>query len=431
MLKITSSKVTFSDIDIIRLAEKLSTPFFLFSQKTLENNYKEFYKAFSSQYKNIRIDFSVKTDNEISVLKILKNLGSHGEIVAGYELKLAQKAGFSVSDLTYDGPCKSDTDIALAIKEGIHAIYADSAGELSRISRIAKKLKKTAPVGLRINLGLKSILSGPAETAIGKFGIPLKGALLTMVEASQLPNLKIMAISTHIGSQITSVEPYLKAVEKMCGLLKDCITVGLPIEEVCLGGGFPSQSLNKVTLPGFLLSSLGIVYQTTLPSLADYGSQIGSAFSGFLRRNNMSNVQLVFQPGRSISSSMGIMISTVRVVKDKWIFLDTSTSTLPESIFFAQRKMLVANKINQPPFQKYNVAGKGLNSSDNFAYNLPLPRMEVGDKVIILDAGAYSISRANRFTVLNPAIYMIKNNGKIIKVRREEEYGDVLRPMEF
>ena len=420
----------FLNQNIGELAKKYKTPFFLFSERELTSNYRDLLKSFSRYYTKVRIDYSVKTNNEIGVLRVLKNAGSNAEIVSGYELELCKKAGFKLNKLTFDGPYKTDEDIALAIKSGIHAFYADSEGEFERIDRVASRYRKIVNVGLRVNLGMKSYLEGPAETYITKFGEDYKKVKDILMRNSGLKNIRIMAISTHIGSQILKPEYYVKAVEMMLILAKEIYDSGIKLEEVCLGGGFPSQTLIKNTLPRLLLSQIGMRFVEKPKPISEYGNKIATAFSKLILANDLPKMTLVLQPGRSISSSMGIMITKAAVVKDNWVFLDTSTSSLPESIFFAQRKIVPFIKEKRPT-KKYNIAGKGLNSSDNFVIDEVFPLIKKGDLFAILDAGAYSISRANRFTTLNPPVYMIKTSGNIVRIRRDENYKDVLGPMEF
>lgn len=431
MIKIKDNKLFFSKKNILTLARKYPTPFFLFSEKTLKDNYLEFSKVFSKNYRKIRLDFSVKTNNEQEILRILQKVGASCEVVAGFEIELCRKAGFSPKTITFDGPFKTDDEVSYALKQGIHAFYLDSIGEINRINKIAGKLGKKAKVGLRVNLGLKSYLSGIAETYIGKFGIPYKEFPKALKFFKKSANLEVIALSTHLGSQILSYEPYLKACEMMIGLAQKAKMRSIDISEINLGGGFPSQTLVKTTIPNLLLSRLGIKYEKKPPKLSEYGDNISKKFRDTLKKHKLKDITLAFQPGRSISSSMGIVVAKAAIVKDKWVFLDISTSSLPESIFFAQRKLIIANKLNVPHNRKYNIAGKGLNSADNFALNLSLPKLNEGDIVVILDAGAYSISRANRFTTLNPPVLLIKKNGQIKEIRRKEAAKDVLGPMEF
>lgn len=417
--------------NIVNLANKHKTPFFFFSERQLIDNYNKIKNSFSKYYKNVRIDYSVKTDNEIAVLQILNKIGSSAEVVSAYEIEMCFKAGFEAKDIVFDGPCKTDEEIEYAINKKIHAIYADSEGEFERISKIARKLHSTIGVGLRINLKMKSVLEGPAETYIGKFGVDVDSAANVISQASKLPGINIIAISTHLGSQILDINHYTKAVGKMTHLAGILKSQGIKIKEINLGGGYPSKSLIKNTLPMFALSFLKIEYKQTVPNIEKYGNAISLAFKRGISRNSLDKIVLSCQPGRSISSSMGIMITKAKVVKDKWIFLDASTSSLPESIFFAKRRVVKISKTLGNREKRYNIAGKGLNSADNFAFDQKIGDTKEGDLFAILDAGAYSISRSNRFTILNPAIYMIRINGKIERIRRAENVRDLLGPMEF
>lgn len=429
MIKFTGSKVLFSDTDIIPLAKKIATPFFLFSEQILEENYKELKKSFSAFYPKTRVDFSVKTNNELVILKILKRLGSGAEISCGHELYLAKLAGFSPDQITFDGPGKKKADIDFALSENIHAFYADSCQDLKKINDLAENKKVKTRVAIRINLGLKSILLGIAEAFIDKFGVPENEALQAYRVARNLENLEIIGITTHLGSQILAPEPYLKAIDKLTGLAQNLEKEGVKISEINLGGGYPSQTLIKTTLPNLFLSQFGLKLKTSATPISEFGQIISSHFGQKVQKLKIKPT-LALQPGRSITSSMGIAVAKVEVVKKDWVFLDISTSSLPESLFFCQREIILAKKIKDKKVFRFNVAGCGLNSADNLGLNIKMPKPEVGDIVIILDAGAYSISRANRFTILNPPVYLVTKEEEIKLIRRAENYEDIISPMQ-
>jgi len=431
MVKYLNNRLYFDEVDIEIFAKSKGTPFFLFSERILRENYRNFKKYFSSHYKQIRIDYSVKTDYEKSVLKILKEEGCSAETVASFELELLNKIGFPATRVVFDGPCKTDEEISFCLKQKIHAIYADSLEELSRINNIAKTLKVVAPVGLRISLGLKTLLSDITYRFVSKFGTRYNDALKGLIDAKRFKNIKIIALSTHIGSQMLRPAKYLKACDMLLLLAKKCKELDIDISEISLGGGYPSRTLIKVTPINFILMNLGIIPKQNSVSLKEFGKQISERFAENIKKYNLPDITLAFQPGRSISSSMGIAVSKVWVVKRNWAFVDISTSSIPESFLFAKRRIIPVIKKPKSGKMRYSIAGKGLNSVDNFTFNEPFPEIKVGDFMVVLDAGAYSISRANRFTALNPPVYMIRENGKIEEVRRKENYKDVLRPMEF
>lgn len=429
MLKEKDNELYFDGLNVNQLAKDKTTPFFLFSEETLESSYNEIVNSLKKNYEKIRIDYSIKTNNEIGVLKILKNLSSCAEIAAGQELFLAEKAGFKPEQITFDGPCKSKEDLALCLNKGIHVFNMDSLQELKNLNEIAKENNIRAKATFRINLEIKGIMPNIAEMYISKFGVPINLAYEAYKKALKYNNIEIIGISTHIGTQLTSPKPYLIAVKKLCDLAKKLEKHNVDIKEINLGGGFPSQTLSKTTVQSLLLSKIGIGIKSTVPPLSHYGETISKAFSDGVKEL-VSEPILAFEPGRSITSPMGVMVSRINVIKDsKWVFLDASANSIPEMIFFAQRELLFADKLNEPIDKKYNIAGSSLNSADIFAINKKIPSPEVGDLVIILDAGAYSISRANRFTILNPPVYMFDKNKKIRVIRRAEKNEDLITPM--
>lgn len=428
MLEEKNNELYFDGLNINQFAKNNETPFFLFSEKTLESNYNEIVDSLKKNYDKIRIDYSVKTNNEIAVLKILKNLGSCAEIASQQELFLAERAGFKPEQVTFDGPCKSKEDLTLCLDKNIHVFNVDSLQELKNLNEVANEKGVKAKVTFRINFGFKGIMSNIAELYISKFGIPIKSAYGAYKKAIECDNIEVAGISTHMGTQLTSPKPYLMAIKKLCGLAKKLEKCNIDVKEINLGGGFPSQTLSKTTIQNFLLSKIGVTIKKVIPPLSYYGETISKSFSAEIKSLTSEPI-LAFELGRSITSSMGIMVSKIKVVKDKWVFLDASANSIPEMIFFAQRELLFADRVNEPAEKRYNIAGSSLNSADIFAVNKKIAKPEVGDLVIILDAGAYSISRANRFTTLNPPVYMFDKNKKIRTIRRAETNDDLIAPM--
>lgn len=431
MLELNEGKVSLDGADIRTLKERYGTPFYLFSERTLERNYRELTSALAKNYPNFRIDYSVKSNNEIGVLKILHSLGSHGEIANHHELFLAQRAGFRPEQLTLDAPCKSRADIEECLKAGIYAFNLDSIEDLEDVNEAAKRLGKTAKVNVRVNIGLKKILPDMAEMYIGKFGVLKKDAARICELANAASNLELIGISTHMGSQITSVEPYLKLAEGMFDVAREVEARGLNISEICLGGGFPSQSLQKTSIPSFVLSGVfGISRVKEVPALREYGERISQKFAELAKTMERPPV-LVLQPGRSVASSMGVLVSEVKYVKGQWVFIDASVSFLPESLFFAQRKILFPEGQAKDGAKagRFKVSGGSLNSADIFSMDVRIPKPARGDLALVLDAGTYSISRAQRFAVVCPPVYMLDKDGKIKMIRRAENGEDLAAAM--
>lgn len=411
-------------LDVGEIARGLETPFFLFSQNILENQYRIIKDGLSENYPNNKIYYSAKTNFEEAVLKILLGQGSQLEIACGHEFFIANKIGFKAQDICFDGAVKTQRDLKYVIENGPVLINMDNKEEAKILDELSKSLGKKIRVGFRINPEMQGFLRGPAVTYIRKFGIPISQARALYGEVKKnYGNLEIVSVSAHIGSQITSIEPYKMLVRKLIGLVKDLKQDGITIEEVNLGGGFPSASLIKLGPIKFALSLLGIKIKSNIPSLVQYAREISKEFS--VETSDLENKPvLAVEPGRSIASSMGILVSRVAAVKSDWLFLDSSKYAISESIFFSQNQIVPVHK-NGQPVKNYNIAGSSLNTGDIIALNKKLPVMKSGDLVAILDAGAYSLSRAVQFTVLDPPVYLIDKNKKLRLIRRAGQYQDL------
>lgn len=427
-VSITKSTVNFDQLSIERLAKKYNTPLFVFSEQRLIDNYKTFERSFKSHYPNTFIHYSIKTNFELEILKRLKSLGSMGEAASALEVLFAQKAGFSPSDLILDGPAWTDEDIEYCIKKDIRTLNVDSPDELERVNKIAKKNKKKVRISFRIFPEIKmSILKSFIEGYIAKFGVPLSKAILAYKKAQEMSNILPVSISTHIGSMITNPAFYEQAISRLVKLTANLKSeLNINIDEINLGGGFGIQSLNYYSLQNAILEKAGISKYAKASSIEEFGKRITGAFKNKLKQYNLPKLKLILEPGRFLVSDCGILVTKVVAVKDQWIFIDGGINLIPESIFFIRRGFIVVNKAKSKQTNKYNIAGPTLNTADVLAVNQKMPKMEVGDIIVVLDAGAYSLSRSNQFTILRPDVIFINNKKQIKFLRRKETPEDIL-----
>lgn len=414
---------------------RYTTPYFLLSESAIREKAERFYKAFSEYYDKIKIYYSVKTNYELEVLKIIKDMGFGAEISGRLDLFFARKAEFEPSKIVYDGPCKSEEDLKYAIHEGIGIFNMDSITDAKNLDKVfdaqarnlwGGKLK----VGLRVNPELKGrYLTQLAEMYIGKFGVPISQAEKVFKKLLEFKNFEVVSIHTHIGSQILSPKPYVKTLDKVVNMLKSMEKIGVKIEEINLGGGFPSDTLIKTTIMNLALSKVGFSAGSNVPEIEEYANNIMNTFLEKIKVLK-SEPYLAFEPGRYIASKAGLYISKVVDVKDdKWVFIDGSISHVPENIFFASRRIQSIKESENK--KKFTVCGSSLNTGDIFSLNCKLPKnISVGDLVFIQDCGAYTFCKANQFIKLRCPIYLIRTNGKIKMIRREEEFEDINRLME-
>lgn len=424
---IVNNKIAFGGTLIDEIVKKYQTPLFLFSEQRLVDNYKAFSNSFIKHYPNTEIYYSIKTNFEIQILKTLKKLGSKGEAASAFEILIAEKAGFQDNELIIDGPAWPDSDIAYCIKKGIKTLNVDSLDELRRVNQIAIKLRKKVQITFRIYPEIKmSILKSFIEGYITKFGVPLSMAIEAYREALNMSHIIPVGISAHIGSMITDPNYYEKAVDRLVELAAKLQQLNINIKEINIGGGFGVQSLNYYSIQNVILNKAGISQYNQAASIDEFGKRITSRFQEQLKRYRLPGIKLILEPGRFLVSDTGILLTKVVAVKENWIFLDGGINLIPESIFFIRRGFIVANKFKEKATKKYNIAGPTLNTADVLAIDQKLPQMNVGDTVVVLDAGAYSLTRSNQFTMLRPDVLYITSNKKIKFLRKKEEPEEVL-----
>lgn len=426
-INIVKKKVFFSNLSVEKLIRKYNTPLFVFSEQRLIDNFVSLGKAFKKHYPKTSIYYSIKTNYETQLLSTLRKAGSFGEAASALEVEIAEKAGFQAPELILDGPAWTDDDIATCIKKGVAVLNADSLDLMKKVDKIARKLNKRVNVSFRIYPEIKmSILKSFIEGYIAKFGIRLSDAVSIYKEASRLRNINLIAISAHIGSMVTDPTYYEKTVEKLVTLAKKLKDAGISIESINIGGGFGIQSLNYYSIQNVILNKAGISQYSKAASIEEFGRRIGTKFKESLKSNGLPELELILEPGRFIASDSGILLTKVISVKKNWIFIDGGINLIPESIFFIRRGFIVANKVGIKPDHKYNIAGPTLNTADVLAVNQKLPKIEVGDTIIVLDAGAYSLSRSNQFTILRPSAIYINKNGKVKLLRKPERPKEIL-----
>ncbi len=423
--------VLFSGIPVEDLVKRYDSPVFVFSEARIIENYKALSSAFRKYYPKTEVYYSMKTNYEPQILSTLRSQGSKAELASGMELAFAKKAGFSGPDLVLDGPGWTSEDIDLCIKEGVHILNVDSLDMLYLVDKIAGKNKQKVKIGFRIYPEIHiSMLKTFIENYISKFGVPISDAVEAFRIAQELKNVEPVGIHTHIGSMITDPSYYEKTVDKFIKLASDLKKkLGIKLEEINLGGGYGVQSINYFSIQNIILNKVGVSQYSKAASIEEFGRRIATRFKDNLAKYKLADITLVLEPGRFIVSDSGVLITQVISAKKGWIFLDGGANIIPESIFFIRRGFIVANKYHQKPTHKYGIAGNTLSTPDILAIDQKMPKMEVGDTVIVLDAGAYTISRSNQFTVLRPEVVYVTKDGKLKHMRKKEVVLDLLNKL--
>lgn len=394
-----------------QLAEKFGTPLYVYSATRIEENYMAYDRALRRvmDKSNFTICYACKANSNIAVLKLLKNLGAGADIVSGGEMARALKAGIPAKKIVFSGVGKSEEELEAAIRKGIFQINVESEPELASISKIAKRLKKTVAVAIRVNPDVDARTHAKISTGRkeDKFGIDISDAPALYRRALKMPGIDACAVSVHIGSQLTSVAPYRRAYLRVAELVKKLRRQGNVITRLDLGGG------------------AGITYRNEKPLDLDlYALMIRDVILPL-------NVHVVLEPGRRIVGDAGVLLSRVRHIKQghdkKFLILDAAMNDLMRpALYDAYHPVLPVRKA-AGRLQTYDVVGPVCESSDIFNAGEKLPVMKPGDLVVLGVGGAYGAAMSSNYNT-RPLVAEVLVRGKTAAlIRKPQTVDDLIR----
>jgi diaminopimelate decarboxylase len=396
------------------LARKFGTPLYVYSQRTLTEHFQKLDAAMSPV--NHLVCFSVKSNSNRSALRALANLGSGFDIVSGGELQRVIAAGGDPRRCVFAGVGKTEDEIEFALRQGIYSFNAESEPELQRINRIAARLKKIAPIAVRVNPGVYAYTHAKITTGTyeNKFGIQFEQVEGVYARAGKLKNLWLRGLQMHIGSQITETTPFEQAVRKILPLLKR-LQEKYPLEFFSVGGG------------------LGIVYKPALASGAAAWWKTPAAKNILTPQKYAGrlvpllrplNLKILIEPGRFIAGNAGILVTRVEFVKKtgrkNFIIVDAAMNDLIRPAFYdAYHEIVPLTRKNGVQISS-DVVGPICESSDFFCKDRPLPKFGEGDYLALLSAGAYGFAQASNYNT-RPRAAEILVSGKRAAVARERQ----------
>ena len=405
----TSSGLTCNGVPIAGIADAVGTPVYVYAAGAIRQAYQRLDTAFAG-YPH-RIHFALKSNSTLALLRLLRELGSCADANSVGELQVAERAGFTPEQLVFTGVGKTREELAYAVGRGVAAINAESPGELDRIAEVARALGKAAKVALRVNpdIDAKSHPKISTGMKVNKFGVPIEDAPQLYRERLGTPELQMVGVHIHIGSQITSVEPMVRAATALSDLAIALKADGVPLEHVDLGGG------------------LGVSYDgQPVLSEADYAEAVLPA----LRR---CGLPVVLEPGRSLVAAAGVLVATVVDVKTfpggrRFAVLDAGMTELIRPAMYGAFHRIVPVAAVEPGTadETWDVVGPICESSDVFGRDRALPPLRVGDRLAILDAGAYGAVMASNYNrrLLCPEVLVDAGGWAII--RRRQTLDDIL-----
>ena len=422
--KYINGKLFCEEVDLERMSG-IETPFYLYSWNTFKDHFLRFQESFRGL--NPLICFAVKTCNNLVILKGLADLGAGMDIVSGGELYLSSVAGVPMNKIVYAGVGKTVGEIEFSTDQDIGFFNIESEPEFIRIEKIAARKNKIMNALLRVNpdeYDAKTHANTITGKKGGKFGVDL-GQVPDFFDAhGKSDYLKLAGLHIHLGSPIYSGKPYVKAIEKLTGLIEQMRSKGFPIKNLDIGGGFAAD------------------YETgASPSWDEYADDISS----LLKPLADSGIQIIIEPGRTISANAGILVTSIQYIKkagqNKNILItDTGMHHLirpalydahhfiwpvnpGESFSVSERKI----DMSFSRLEEYDVVGPICESSDYLAKNRKLPPVSPSDRLAIFTAGAYGMVMSSQYNSQpRPAEYLIDRD-KIFLIREKETYGDLLK----
>lgn len=410
-------------VPVRQIAEKVGTPFYLYSATTLREKYTSIRDAFKEV--NPLICFSMKTNNNLTLLRELIQLGSGIDTVSGGEIHLALKAGVAPEKIVYAGIGKTKEEITYAIDNNIGLINIESEQEFELVAQIAKAKNKTVRTALRVTPDVvdeKTHNKTKTGYKGSKFGVDIEDAKDFFAKHSSESHVQLCGIHAHIGSPIYSPEPYVKAIGRLIELVEYLKAKGNNISMIDIGGGFPTDYIDHKS-PEFSVFAAAIV-----PLLAPYVQ---------------AGVQIILEPGRSIVGNAGIVVSAINYIKEsggkKFAILDTGMSHLIRPALYDADHFIWPVKSAPSPalakrtlpsadaaLQTYDIVGPICESSDYLAKNRHLPALAQGDLLAIFTAGAYGFSMASQYNAIPRPAEIMVDGDKVLVIREKETYDDVV-----
>jgi diaminopimelate decarboxylase len=392
-------------VSVSSIAEQYGTPTYVYSRATLERHWRAFDDAFSG-FEHL-VCYAVKANSNIAVLNVLARLGAGFDIVSAGELARVIAAGGDARKTVFSGVGKTEAEIEYALSVGIRCFNVESIPELTRIDAVAGRMGVLAPVSIRVNPDVDAQTHPYISTGLkeNKFGIAIDDAKSVYLQAQALPYLNVVGVDCHIGSQLTSVSPFVDALARVLNLIDELAEVGIKIEHLDIGGG------------------LGIQYRSeTPPSPADYAAALKPLLAG-------RQLEILMEPGRAIAGNAGILVTKVEFIKPteakNFAIVDAAMNDLLRPALY-QSWQAINRVVLETTAESavYDVVGPICETGDFLGKDRELA-VEQGDLLVIRSAGAYGFTMSSNYNSRPRAAEVMVDDEQVYLVREREKIADL------
>lgn len=386
------------------LAQRFDTPTYVYSRAHIEAQYRAYADALEGMPH--LVCFAVKANSNLGVLNVLARLGAGFDIVSRGELERVLAAGGQPDRIVFSGVGKTRDDMRRALEVGVHCFNVESTDELERLQQVAAELGKKAPVSLRVNPDVDAGTHPYISTGLkeNKFGIDIDNAEAVYARAAELPNLEVVGVDCHIGSQLTSLPPFLDALDRLLALTDRLAARGIQIRHLDLGGG------------------LGVRYRDEQPPLAgDYIQAVRQRIEG-------RGLALVFEPGRSIVANAGVLLTRVEYLKHTahkdFAIVDAAMNDLIRPALYQAWMNVIAVQPHEGDTRRYDIVGPICETGDFLAKDRELALVE-GDLLAVCSAGAYGFVMSSNYNTRGRAAEVLVDGDQAFEVRRRESVQEL------
>ncbi|GDX36793.1 diaminopimelate decarboxylase [Alphaproteobacteria bacterium] len=398
------------DLPIRQIAKEVGTPFYCYSQQNLIENYKTFEEQLkNNNFNDFKICYAIKANFNLHLVSLLSDLGSGIDAVSAGEIFVALKAGISPHKIVFAGVGKTQEEMIFALENGVEEFSVESLPEMYLLNEVATKLNKKAKFSLRVNPNVDAKTHQKISTGKkgDKFGVDIEQAISIYETASKLSGLEVYGIAMHIGSQITSLEPFKKAFAKMRQLFEQLQQKNIVIHSLDFGGG------------------IGITYRDESSiEIASYCKLLKDVTKDL-------NVKIVIAPGRAIVGNAGVLVTKTLFIKPtavkNYLIVDSAINDLMRpGLYGSYHEVMPVIKSNQI-MDRFDVAGPVCESTDVLAHDRLLNTPKINDLLVFCSAGAYGSSMASEYNFRKLVPEVLVNKGQFKIIRRRPSYDEMLR----